>query len=391
MKHEFFFNSIEQDNYGIQHPRVFFYAYFSPNLTFSSEMQYDSAIKYKLDYPGTPKFAEATQETTNGKVTKLKTGLHNYTVNSWHSYWTSTFNYAGNLIISQSDSGKHTPGIVQKNYYYNSTGALDSVITTGSQQKIIYSYNNGILAERINNISNGDTCKTIYSYQSNGLLTGQIMMYYKSTIAIWDTMGGIDFLYNSANQLIHEKRWGDSGKTFLTIDILYDNNNNRIEDIIHCDYYQNGQNTGLIKAIKKQYGYNSFGLISDFEVVHWNDSSKTWELGADSLFGTSQRVELEYDVFWPQDIKTINEDKTGLTIFPSPASGFITVKAEDMPGGILEGTVCDMQGRILRKWTDKSDEIYTVTIPVQELPAGNYILQLRSGNMSRHEKFVIYR
>jgi hypothetical protein len=393
LNNEIFFNGTGQDVYGVSNPRVYFYGDISPNLVFSAEMQYDSAIKYRLGLNGSPKFVAVIQEIKNSKIIKLTTGYHNYLSNKWHHYWVSSFSYLAGRIISQADSGKNAPGIISYNYFYSSTGALDSVILTmpnGKKQKITYTYNNGMPVERINYSGNGITYKTLSSYQANGLLTGLLMLSYDSVLTVWDTTGGIDRLYNTSSQLIHEKRWGDSGKTWLTIDIAYDNNNNRVEDIIHCDYYQNGQNTGLIKIAKKQYGYNSFGLISNFEVVHWDDSSQTWELGADSLFGTSQKVQLEYEAYWPQDVSTVSTAKAGLTIFPSPASGFITVKADEMPTGDLEAIIYDMQGRVLRRWADKSDGIYLRTIPVQELPVGNYILQLNGKEITRREQFVIY-
>jgi len=393
LDNNFFFNSTLQDVHGISNPRVYFYADFSPNLMFSPGLQYDSAIKYRLSHPGSPKYAAASQEITNNNVTKLTTGLHNYLINKWHYYWTSVFSYSGGMIISHIDSGKHGSGTVQNNYYYNNSGFPDSIVTTaanGSKQKITYIYSNGLLIERTNNASNGNSHKTIYNYL-NGLLAGQILLSFDNISGMWDTVGGTNLSYNSGSQLIHERRWGDSGKTWLTIDISYDNNNNRVEDIIHCDYNQNGQNTGLMKTVKKQYWYNSFGLITDFEVLHWDDINQTWGLGADSLFGTSQKVHLEYEVYWPQDVVKLNNSPEDFTLFPSPASGFITVKAEGMSGGTLEGIIYDLQGRILRKWADESGDVYTATIPVHDLPAGSYILQLKDNEKNRRGKFVIYR
>ncbi|MBZ0100079.1 MAG: T9SS type A sorting domain-containing protein, partial [Taibaiella sp.] len=261
----------------------------------------------------------------------------------------------------------------------------------GSKQKTVYTYNNNLLVERIYFTGNGRAYKTLYSYDSNGLLTGELMSGYDSTLSVWDTAGGRNFIYNSSNQLLQEKRWRDNGYVWLMIDITYDGSNNRVEDVIHCDYSRPGLSTGFVKYVRKQYRYNSFGLINDYEVTHWNDSLQAWELAPDSIFNASQKVKLEYEVYWPQEVSRINTAKSDVTIFPSPASGFITVKAEDMPGGSLEAIIYDMQGRILRRWTDEADGSYLKTIPVQELPSGTYFLQLTGKDISRNTQFVIYR
>lgn len=374
---------------------------YSPHLLGNQESQYDSLILYQRHIPtGIVPYLKNKQTIANNVITKNSTEEYSSANNQWNTKRASQYTYHNNLLSSHIYLHNLNTDTINYRYVTNTNNLPDSLIVTHSNSEDItytYSYNNNLLSELNTYYSTSGHYKTLFDYNSSGLVKNSSTFKYNTGTSVWDTVHVFNYSYNTNNQLAREEFleiniYTNQGlKLLYTIDIQYDNNNNRVEDIVHFDYYKHGLNTGLAKVAKKQYGYNSFGLISNYEVAHWIDTAQAWGMSADSLFGASQKVELEYDVFWPQDISTVNEAEAGLTIFPSPASGFITVKADEMSAGDMEAIIYDMQGRILRKWADKADSKYLRTIPVQELPAGSYILQLKGNEISRSEKFVIYR
>ncbi|MBW7913045.1 MAG: T9SS type A sorting domain-containing protein [Taibaiella sp.] len=372
----------------------------APHLLPVDELQYDSLVRYQCHLVPSPMaHYRNKQEISNGHVTKYTNEEYVPATNKWEIRRINQFTYQNNLLKSRRyGAGGGWTDTVGYHYVVNSNNLVDSLTLTYNSGNIIvytYSYNSSNQVSEVNSFHTQPRLdKTVFGYNAGGLVTNSTTLTYDFQNSAWDTLNAFDYSYNTGNRVIRQeyREINAQGLELLyAIDISYDNDNNRVEDVIHFDFYKHGLNTGLVKVARKQYGYNSFGLISDYEVTHWNDSSQAWELGADSLFGPSQKVTLEYEAHWPQDVSTINTMKSGVTIFPSPASDFITAQAEEMPAGKLEAVIYDMHGRLLRRWADESNGVYLRTIPVQELPAGNYILQLNGKETNRSEKFVIYR
>lgn len=366
----------------------------SPHIVPNPELQYDSLLLYQrhLSNGATP-YIKNRQDIANNIVSKYSTEEFNQATNQWNTKRVLQFTYTNNMISTLIYTGGST---INYRYVQNSNNLPDSLIETYSNGMVLvytYTYNNSLLSE-LNFFSASARYKTVYNYNTAGSVTNSTTLTYNYTKSQWDTANVFNYNYNTGNQLIREEFLelniqNQALKLQYTIDIQYDNNGNRVEDVIHFDYYKHGLNNGLVKVARKQYGYNAFGLVNDYEVTHWNDSAQSWELGADSLFGGSQKVHLEYDVHWPQDVPTIDYANRSLKIFPSPASGYITVRAENMSKGVLKATIYDMCGHALRQWEDNTESTYVRTIPVKELPAGCYVLRLQGGQVSQTEKFII--
>lgn len=368
----------------------------SPHVVSNPELQYDSLLLYQRHLSiGIVPYLRNKQDVANNVITKYTTEEFMRATNLWATKRVLQFTYTNNMVSSLTLNGSTS------NYRYvqNTNNLVDSLVVTYSGGQVIiytYTYNNNLLSE-LNAFSVPDRYKILYDYNTAGSVTGSTTLSYDHNTLQWDTTQIFNYSYNTGNQLIKEE-YSERNvlttqglKLLYTIDISYDNNNNRVEDVIHFDYYRHGLTAGLVKVARKQYGYNSFGLISDYEVTHWNESLQMWELGADSLFGPSQKVHLEYSAYWPQDISTMNITNKDLKIFPSPASGFINIRAENMPGGIVEATIYDMQGRIVRQWEDNAETVYERTVPVQELPDGYYVLRLNGQQVALNQKFMISR
>lgn len=85
------------------------------------------------------------------------------------------------------------------------------------------------------------------------------------------------------------------------------------------------------------------------------------------------------------DVASIKESitKAGLSVFPNPASGIVTISLNNSNSYLLE--LSDISGRIVYS----GSITYTETIDVSSLKKGNYFVQLRNEHQILIEKIII--
>jgi hypothetical protein len=75
---------------------------------------------------------------------------------------------------------------------------------------------------------------------------------------------------------------------------------------------------------------------------------------------------------------------------PNPAATFVELRLQSPVNSPCTATLNDLSGRMLRTWTlPASAGVQAHTLPVADLSAGTYLLQVRQGTMSAHRKVVI--
>lgn len=359
-------------------------------LSIQPNMLFDSAIRHKQFTTSFMLHGKYEQTLTSNKISQhTRYGYHPL---NKHWFYDKSFRnvYTGNLLTQQVDSGLNN-NIKRNTYKYVNNNPLtpDSMIATypGGQATHTYTYSNNLLTE-INTYYNiGTHYKYVYSY-SSGMPVNIATLFYNTNTTNWDTQIVQKYTYNNNNLMTRHEYWTDTILTF-TVDAQYDNNNNRIEDIIH---FNDGKlpNIGLVKQARKQYTYNNFGLIAEYKLNHWDSATQTWMPGADSLFGISHTVKLEYEVYWPAGVSATVKDSDNITIYPSPAVDIVSVKMPDVQAGDVNMSIHNMNGQTMRVWKDKADnQGYNRTIPVPELPTGMYILRLNGQHTSVSKQFSI--
>lgn len=76
------------------------------------------------------------------------------------------------------------------------------------------------------------------------------------------------------------------------------------------------------------------------------------------------------------------------TIFPNPTQGNVVVELDQVPTATFSIIITDMQGRSLYAHTPGRDMGSRFELPTEHLPAGTYILHIRSGNDHRTAKLI---
>ena len=83
----------------------------------------------------------------------------------------------------------------------------------------------------------------------------------------------------------------------------------------------------------------------------------------------------------------INEDfsRTDFFIAPNPATNELNIKINSTDKSNIEISILSLSGSILKKL---NTDLMTVSVNISDLPAGNYICRINSGNYQSYKKFV---
>ena len=322
-------------------------------------------------------------------------------------------------------------------YYYNSNNLLDSSIAERrnithnkleykSVEQFVYN-NNNLLTKKIYIRDNGISIQKdtfYYHYNTSNMLVEaggnsspnivndidrSVFLYSSGLIATMtafffdtnnkpDTISHRSYIYNNNGFLIGEDRWNTlDSKSGLThafdIDIQRDQAGNRIADVIYFDDYRRnlGISVGLKPWVKKSYTYNQHGNIILYKLRHWDSVTNNWTNGADSLFGYSQNVKLEYESYWPANVTDNKISTTNVQLYPMPAQDVLTIRARFDKMVDFSATILDLYGRALRKWNVAETKDYKASIPIPELPNGTYIIQMLGEGVKSRKQFTVIK
>ncbi|HEY9178006.1 MAG TPA: T9SS type A sorting domain-containing protein, partial [Flavipsychrobacter sp.] len=93
---------------------------------------------------------------------------------------------------------------------------------------------------------------------------------------------------------------------------------------------------------------------------------------------------------WGVNVEKVESLNNNINIYPSPANNTIHIKLDvATQDKHVQFAIMDMQGRVVKNWSEYSKDETTMT--VNELPSGNYILQVEDGSFRGVRKFTISR
>jgi hypothetical protein len=189
----------------------------------------------------------------------------------------------------------------------------------------------------------------------------------------------VNYAYTSANDIETEYRMmrNDISGDLQNYDIhnnTYDNNHNKLDDMWLV------WNSGVSKwdtFSKATYTYNAQKFVTGYESLRWDDAGKTYGPAQDTAeYRSSLRLRLSYDYRWPVSVNTQQVTGAGIHIYPVPASDVLNVITRFATSTVLKCTISDMQGRILRRWESMPTKEYIQVVPIADLSAGIYLLNV---------------
>ncbi|MBS1772301.1 MAG: T9SS type A sorting domain-containing protein [Bacteroidetes bacterium] len=342
-------------------------------------MQYDSATFITYWPSGSVKSNHMLQQTIdmNSNIILFSNATYSLPA-SPPSTSIDTYSYIGNKMTEHRNFGVDR-------YVYNSLGQLDTIISSSSGITAYFYNSSGQLTQILS--TNYYYGKQDYSYNSSGQLIS-ISSYAKSGSA-WVLANRFSYTYTSAGNIdVEIREFNPFGKTpisnFSKKEYSYDASNKVTSYIYHG---WNISNSSWDTLYRYDYTYNSADLMSTIESRYWINGS--WDYYNDTS-SSSSRLTFIYEPNWPTNINEQTADAS-IKLYPSPSSAFIRIEIDKVFTQDFKAAIYDIQGRVVRQWTEPKTNTYSRTIPLTELPNGSYILKLSTQEGELTKQFQVMK
>lgn len=186
---------------------------------------------------------------------------------------------------------------------------------------------------------------------------------------------------------------GEQNHLVRLTDFYYDTNPN-IQSWRFTATIMNAETPGIMTSAYFTDGSHGFAGSMRGDIYRTEDGGQEWELSYDGDTSISEIVTVEEQVLYAvggnglilkyalDSSANDHPQVSKLSIFPNPTHETIYVR--DFPEALANATIRTFNGQLVRRfeWTAGDD------IPVDQLAAGMYLLELRSGNGLYRSRFL---
>lgn len=275
-------------------------------------------------------------------------------------------------------------------FSYTPAGYLEQTLTHSWKQsglweadgRELYTYTNNQLTEKTIQYGDGttwtDISRQLY-YYVNGLLDSVQYKYHNLGVG-WEDNLKYKYTYNPVG--LCDTEWTFQYDMERAIQrILYDyTDTKKMARLI----LQTPDGFSWKNRSKNELAYD----VLDNEISHIGSS---WENGAWVLTTHDFIFRMYYDPYNPDeagiDNTTANSPK--VEVYPIPSVNMINVLAEWKTPQPFTVSITGLDGRLVKQWEEKPCAVYKQTIPVNALPAGNYIITLQSAEGVSAKQFIV--
>jgi hypothetical protein len=229
--------------------------------------------------------------------------------------------------------------------------------------------------------------KTLYTYNTGGNIATM-------TELDWDPIGMANvsdyrhiYQYNTQNQLTNDTLfvWNSSNTTYDKSRLYlntYDANGNLLkneEQYIQDDTFRNYR--------RKLWNYNTFDQPTLYAAYEWDAANTAWKY----LLGTDVLIHYTYQPYDPTSITTTTTATNSIKLYPNPTSDMLHIAFEAGTAGPLTITIFDVRGVPVKQWHIQADVQYNTSLPVRDLPAGHYMVNLQGVYKQMTQHIMIAR
>lgn len=275
-------------------------------------------------------YAYTLWNTANGQVTSKNKVIYTYDANGNMTMLTNQNYDLVNMVYNNTTRETHT---------LNASGDITHTL---SEQ-----WDNGTSAWKNYN-------QLMYSYDANG-------RNYRDTFETWDAVNSV---------------W----KPALAYQYLYDANGNNI------DYTLQRWNTDSLKYINSEqllYDYNSFDQQTRYHTYTWDKTNNTWGIGSND-YDTRYYYEL-----YTADVNNISTLPANVMLYPVPVNNILNLAVQWKNAADFTVSITDIYGRTVKSWSEKATPNYNRQIPVNDMPAGNYLITISNGSQTTTKQFSV--
>lgn len=233
-----------------------------------------------------------------------------------------------------------------------------------------------------------DVYRTYHSWSTPGLLVQDSSQYYDGSLPGWIDMQKTMYTYDGADNRIQATAayWADT--TWDTVGFFYASGfvaNHQPQMIV---YTEESMTPGVYdSSYREHYTYNSYGKPTYYYDEEWDAATSAWVKTTSNISNRMYYEEYGSGVSLGKDITK----KIDINVFPVPAREQITISAHWGTPQTFSAGITDMAGRTYTSWSGKTAGEYRETIPVNNLPPGNYMLTVQTKQGSVSKQFSVVR
>lgn len=198
----------------------------------------------------------------------------------------------------------------------------------------------------------------------------------------WEKNMKRTYQYDANKNLIISVDYGwvdNNWKSLTKHSYAYDNNNNVIADVT---YNWNSIISAFVEAKKEVRSYNNKSLVEELTTYSWDGTN--WVQQNNDI-----SIRYYYESYDPTTVNFVAQNIDGLNIYPVPASDQLNIayQLHELEKSTI--ALLDMTGKVVYSMENKTALQYNGTIPVANIPEGNYIVSISSPSSSTYKKVSI--
>ncbi|MBL7760272.1 MAG: T9SS type A sorting domain-containing protein [Sediminibacterium sp.] len=314
--------------------------------------------------------------------------------NTWDSVYRYYYTYNGNNTLL-TETGLTNNGGIWENAYlttYTLDGNDNTVVTewsgwnTGTSSwdptaRLHYTYNTDNLQTELWD----ESWQTNTWQKHNRYLTtyNQNDLPATETRQSWDgsnyvTARVVTNTYVN-NDLVNALEQYGNGNNATNVDNTFDGNHNMLSRINQYWF-----NNAWVNDRKMEWTYNSYNQVLTDKMFRWINSA--WGHNGGDL------TNRYYYETYTTSVKDAEIAESAFKVYPVPATHFVRVEMEWEQPQAFTVSVTDMQGRMIRTFSEKATANYSRNIDVNQLPAGNYVIKVAGvKGKATYQQFSVVR
>ncbi len=333
-----------------------------------------------------------SQNWNNGTNMWDNSSKDNYTYDVNNNMLTEVYQYWDNGTMAWVNSSKYLYSYDVNNYMttyiyqYWDNGTMSWV--NSSKETYTYDVNNDMTASVYQYWNTGtnswdNSSQSIITYDGDHHMLVDIRQSY--VLGVWENDEKVTYAYTGDDLIsVTGQQWNNIGSVWENTDkyiFAYDGDHNRISQITQN---WNTVTNAWDNDSRQQMTYNNYHQYTSVWTDQWN--SGIWEVTtSDTKFNVYYE---EYNVASVANTNAANDFK----VYPVPAQNFVRVEKTWAQPQDFTVSITDMQGRLVRTFSEKATTNYTRSIDVNQLASGNYVIKIapKGGKVSYQQFSVMH-
>lgn len=273
------------------------------------------------------------------------------------------------------------------------TFGWDGVGSWTNVSRNIYSYAGGNMEADMQQMWEGFTnawinsYRRLYTYDANKNILTDIYTYWNPNFNSWINWSKLTNTYTSRNDIETRlnQTWDMSANNWLN-----DSMSVYTHDTSHNNTMQINQvwntTTNLFRNMHRyNRAYNNRGQMTTEMRQRWNIGGFWENLAGDTY------ARYHYQTY-TLDVKDAAQAvANAVKVYPVPAASVLNINMNWKQPQTFKVSIVDANGRLIRQWAETATAEYHKSVPVGEIPAGNYFLNIQGESEKSVTQFTIAR